>query len=87
MPRAKAPVRKASSEPEEELLARCLSYSRRRFTMVSWYASRGAFGLMVTDLAGMPTFTCQGRTSRVATAIAPTMAFSPTVVPASTVAW
>ncbi len=33
-------------------------------------------GFTRTDFAGMPTFTCQGRTSRVATAMAPTMAFS-----------
>jgi hypothetical protein len=47
----------------------------------------GALGFTRTLFAGMPTYTWCGRTSFVATAIAPTIAFSPTWTPASTVAW
>ncbi len=50
------------------------------------YASGGALGLTRTDLAGMPTLTCQARTSLVATAEAPTIPFCPTRTPARTVA-
>src|SRR5687768_9425579 len=54
----------------------------------STYASLGgAFGFTVMLFAGMPTFTWYGRTSFVATAIAPTIPCSPTCTPARIVAW
>src|SRR5687767_3424281 len=50
------------------------------------YASAGAFGFTRTLFAGMPTFTWKARTSFVATAMAPTIAFWATRTPANTVA-
>jgi hypothetical protein len=57
----------------------------RAVPMVS--SAEGAFGFTRTLFAGIPTFTWNGRTSFVASAIAPTMPFVRTRTPASTVAW
>src|SRR5258705_2394629 len=59
----------------------------RGLTVVTLSCPGGAFGFTRTLLAGIPTYTWYGRTSLVATAIAPTIACSFTCTPASTVAW
>src|SRR5687768_3150562 len=72
--------RQPSPAPAPALVASPSARSATRYT------SGGALGFTRTDLAGMPTFTWYGRTSLVASAMAPTMELSPTCVPASTVA-
>ena len=59
----------------------------RAVDRIAPFSSAGAFGLTVMLFAGIPTYTCHGRTSLVATAIAPTIPCTPTRTPASTVAW